>query len=199
MDKKQSLSTVDPADLRKTSCYSNVGHGDLTLSEASRTRRKVFCRAPPGSLTIQTVTKTKSSMLFVYFFEMALFGRFLLQTQFPVGQVATARYFNPHWWNQGHSIKSTQLVQRGSLLLLAVTASLMLAFRRHACRRRCGNGRWKTASWCKPERTCRTRKRRAWPAPLPPARRSPALRSWRALSTDGSCQSKTSGSSLQSP
>jgi hypothetical protein len=41
------LSTVDPADLRKTSCYSNVGHGDLTLSEASRTRRKVFCRAPP--------------------------------------------------------------------------------------------------------------------------------------------------------
>ena len=123
-------------------------------------------------------------MLFVYFFEMDLFGRFLLQTQFPVGQVATARYFNPHWWNQGHSIKSTQLVQKGSLLLLAVTASLMLAFRRHACWRRCGNGRWKTASWCKPERTCITRNRRAWPAPLPPARRSPALRSWRALSTE---------------
>ena len=109
-------------------------------------------------------------MLFVDFFEMALFGRFLLQTQFPVGQVATARYFNPHWWNQGHSIKSTQLVQKGSLLLLAVTASLMLAFRRHSCWRRCGNGRWKTASWCKPERTCRTRNRRAWPAPLPPAK-----------------------------
>jgi proteasome lid subunit RPN8/RPN11 len=32
---------------------------------------------------------------------------------------------------QGYSIRSTQLVQRGSLLLLAVTASLMLAFRRH--------------------------------------------------------------------
>jgi hypothetical protein len=30
-----------------------------------------------------------------------------------------------------HSIKSTQFVQRGSLLLLAVAASLMLAFRRH--------------------------------------------------------------------
>lgn len=34
-------------------------------------------------------------MLFVDVFEMALFGRFLLQTQFPVGQVATASYFNP--------------------------------------------------------------------------------------------------------
>jgi proteasome lid subunit RPN8/RPN11 len=32
---------------------------------------------------------------------------------------------------QGHSMKSTQLVQRGSLLLLAVTASLMLALRHH--------------------------------------------------------------------
>jgi hypothetical protein len=32
---------------------------------------------------------------------------------------------------QGHSVKSTQLLQRASLLLLAVTASLMLAFGRH--------------------------------------------------------------------
>jgi hypothetical protein len=32
---------------------------------------------------------------------------------------------------EGYSVKSTQLVQRSSLLVLAVTASLMLAFRRH--------------------------------------------------------------------
>ena len=32
---------------------------------------------------------------------------------------------------QGHSIKPTQLMQKGSLLLLAVTASLILTFRRH--------------------------------------------------------------------
>jgi len=32
---------------------------------------------------------------------------------------------------QGHSLKTTQLMQKGSLLLLAVAASLLLAFRRH--------------------------------------------------------------------
>ena len=32
---------------------------------------------------------------------------------------------------QGNSLKTTQLLQKGSLLLLAVAASLLLAFRSH--------------------------------------------------------------------